>query len=110
MPRNISDRLTRLTNRRKGTDRLGRLTETAQLEVLRKSLQSEAWQKRASTGQPNTRYALGAMQEVDQDYTRISIDTARRVGAQLEAGLRPRASRWTSGSKGRSRSTSISAA
>ena len=87
MPININDRLTRLNNRRKGMDRLGRLTETAQLDIIGKSLQSEAWQRRATTGQPNTRYALGAMQEVDRDYTRISIETAQRVADQLKTGL-----------------------
>lgn len=90
MPININDRLTRLNNRRKGTDRLGRLTEAAQLEVLRKSTTSESWQRRASTGQPNTRYALGAMQEVDPDYTRISRETAERVADQLKSALTAR--------------------
>lgn len=87
MARDISGRLTRLNARRKGMDRLGELTETAQVDVLAKSIQSESWQKRASTGQPYTRYALGAMQEVDRDYTRISIETAQRVGGQLNTGL-----------------------
>ena len=86
MPININDRLDRLNKRRKGTDRLDRLTETAQLDIIRKSLQSESWQRRASTGQPNTRYAL-AMQDVDPDYTRISKETAQRVADQLESGL-----------------------
>jgi hypothetical protein len=90
MPININDRLTRLNNRRKGMDRLGRLTEAAQLDVVRKSVHSEAWQRRASTGQPNTRYALGAMQEVDPDYTRISKETAERVAGQLTSGLTAR--------------------
>ena len=87
MARDISGRLTRLYARRKGMGRLGELTETAQVDVLAKSIQSESWQKRAATGQPYTRYALGAMQEVDRDYTRISIETAQRVGGQLNTGL-----------------------
>jgi hypothetical protein len=82
MARNINARLGHLATRRKGTDRLGRLAEDAQLEILAKSLQAEAWQGRAPS-QPNTRYALGAMQEVGPDYTRISIETAERVGRQL---------------------------
>jgi len=90
MPININDRLDRLNSRRKGMDRLGRLTESAQLEIVRKSAHSEAWQRRASTGQPNTRYALGAMQEVDPDYTRISRETAQRVADQLKNGLTAR--------------------
>lgn len=86
MARDINKRLTQLRVRRGGTDRLGRLNETASAEVLRKSYLEEAWQKRART-QPYTRYALGAMQEVDTDYTRISIETAERVGNQLLSGL-----------------------
>lgn len=86
MPRNINKRLQQLRTRRTGTDRLERLSESAKLEVLSKSLTEESWQKRA-TVQPYTRYALGAMQEVGPDYTRISLETARRVGEQLNTGL-----------------------
>ncbi|URK86358.1 hypothetical protein LP421_03830 (plasmid) [Rhizobium sp. RCAM05350] len=38
---------------------------------------------RTALDKPNTRYALGAMQAVDPDYTRISLETADRVGNQL---------------------------
>lgn len=86
MPRDINGRLDRLRSRRRGIDRLGRLNETAQDEVLKKSTGDEAWQNRAHN-QPNTRYALGTMQEVGADYTRISIETAQRVGNQLNGGL-----------------------
>jgi hypothetical protein len=86
MARDINRRLTQLRVRRGGTDRLTRLNESASAEVVRKSSVEEAWQKRART-QPYTRYALGAMQEVDVDYTRISIETAERVGNQLLSGL-----------------------
>jgi hypothetical protein len=84
--RNINSRLNQLKTRRHGTDRLGRLALDAQLEVLAKSLQTEDWQKRASY-QPNTQYALGAMQEVGPEYTRISIETAERVGKQLSNSI-----------------------
>jgi hypothetical protein len=86
MARDIDKRLANLRSRRIGTDRLQRLTADAQLNVLAKSLQQESWQKRA-TDQPYTRYALGAMQEVDADYTRISLETAERVGSRLDEGL-----------------------
>lgn len=86
MAREIGRRLNQLRNRRLGADRLGRLSETARSEVLSKSLIEEEWQKRART-QPYTRYALGAMQEVDVDYTRVSLETAHRVGNQLNNGL-----------------------
>ena len=86
MAKNIDARLSQLQSRRSGTDRLGRLALDAQSEVLAKSFLEEDWQKRART-QPYTRYALGAMQEVGPDYTRISIETAQRVGRQLNQAL-----------------------
>lgn len=86
MVRDINSRLDRLRTRRKGIDRLDRLNEMAQDEILRKSADEEAYQTRAKT-KPYTRYALGAMQEVGLDYTRISIETADRVGKQLNSGL-----------------------
>jgi hypothetical protein len=47
---------------------------------------SERYERRAST--TATRYALGAMQEVDPDYTRVGIEEADRVIEQLTSGLR----------------------
>ncbi|MDR6434322.1 hypothetical protein [Brucella pseudogrignonensis] len=82
MARDITKRLEQLAKRRKGTDRLGELNYAEQAEVLNKSVLDESWQKRAPD-KHNTRYALGAMQAVDPDYTRISLDTAERVGNQL---------------------------
>ncbi len=84
MPRNILGRIDRLHQRRAGTDRVANLNESAVLELRRKSLTPETWQRRASA-QPNTRYALGAMAAVSADYTRISLETAARVGNQLIA-------------------------
>lgn len=84
---NIDVRLSRLSNRRRGFDRLSALSENAQYEVIAKALTDEAYQQRAA-GKPNTRYALGAMQEVDAEYTRISVEEATRVGNQLATGLR----------------------
>ena len=86
MPRDINARLNNLNIRRRGLDRVGRLNEDFAGEVLAKSYSPETWQKRA-TAQPFTRYALGAMQAVDPDYTRKGIETAERVGKQLESGL-----------------------
>ncbi|HEX8167115.1 MAG TPA: hypothetical protein VF601_15195 [Beijerinckiaceae bacterium] len=86
MPRDINNRLTNLTARRKGLDRVGRLNETAAAEILARSVTQEPWQRRA-TAQPYTRYALGAMQAVDQSYTQKSIDEANRVAKQLQDGL-----------------------
>lgn len=86
MAREIDDRLARLNSRRKGTDRVNQLDEAYRSEVLAKSYTQESWQKREAA-RPHTRYALGAMQEVDAAYTQKSIDTATRVGKQLESGL-----------------------
>lgn len=86
MARDIDKRLNQLRTRRSGVDRLGMVAQDDAADVLRKSYDEEGWQKRA-TDQPYTRYCLGAMQEVDQDYTRISIETAERVGKQLLEGL-----------------------
>jgi len=86
MARNINDRLKQLDTRRKGTDRLGRVASAAANEVLAKSRIQESWQKRAKT-QPHTQYALGAMQAVEASYTEISLETAGRVGRQLNDGL-----------------------
>jgi hypothetical protein len=87
MARDIQKRLTQLRSRRAGTDRLQRLSLDSQIDLLAKSVQfDESWQKRAQ--KPYTRYALGAMQEVGPTYTRICLETADRVGKQLDAGLK----------------------
>ncbi|KQP77436.1 hypothetical protein ASF60_22880 [Methylobacterium sp. Leaf113] len=86
MAQDINARLNRLKIRRRGMDRLGRLNETARAEILNDSVTDERWQKRANN-QPNTRYVLGSMQEVGTEYTRISVETAERVGKQLKNGL-----------------------
>jgi hypothetical protein len=86
MARDIGKRLNQLHTRRSGVDRLGRIAQDTAADVLKKSYLEESWQKRAKD-QPYTRYCLGAMQEVDQDYTRISLETAERVGKQLLEGL-----------------------
>ncbi len=87
MARPINDRLTRLKNRRSGVDRFGTLTADQQVEAITKSIIEESWQKRAAADRPHTRYALGAMQEVGADSTRISLETAERVGNQLNKGF-----------------------
>jgi hypothetical protein len=87
MARDVNKRIQQLRTRRSGMDRLGRLSQDAQLDVLAKSLTEENWLKRAGS-QPNTRYALGSMQEVTPEYTRISIETAERVGRQLDIALK----------------------
>jgi hypothetical protein len=87
--RDIGKRLQQLKARRSGTDRMAILNSTDGLDVLAKSIYGESYTRRA-TGQKHTQYALGAMQPVDPDYTRISLEEAERVGKQLDAGLRAR--------------------
>lgn len=87
MARDISRRINRLQERRSGLDRSMTLDEAARADARLRSLTPERWQKRASAERPNTRYALGAMQEVGPDQTRISLDSAERVGRQLEQGF-----------------------
>lgn len=86
MARDINERLMRLNDRRKGRDRLAQLNESARYDVLAKSLNRESWERRAPA-QPYTRYALGAMQPVGAEYTQKSIESAERVGKQLETAL-----------------------
>lgn len=87
MARNVTGRLSRLNQRRRGTDRLNRVAMDSMSDLIAKAQINESWEKRVSTSQPYTRYALGAMQEVGPDYTRISLETGRRIGEQLDTGL-----------------------
>ncbi|HFL5759635.1 hypothetical protein JAK62_09750 [Stenotrophomonas maltophilia] len=82
----IDHRLQKLRARRSGADRSAAVAADQQVEILRKQLLGEAYERRAG-GKPSTRYALGAMQEVDPDYTRISVETASRVENQLRQRL-----------------------
>lgn len=84
MARNIEEKISSLQTRRKGADRFAVLAADglALENYQRKRYIPEAWEQRAGN-KPYTRYALGAMQEVDPDYTRISMETAQRVANQL---------------------------
>jgi len=88
MARNISNRLVSLKARRSGTDRLNRVAASQMQDVLQKSAIRESYQKRAAD-KPYTSYALGSMQEVGPDYTRVSLETAERVANQLMGDLKP---------------------
>lgn len=85
MARDIQQRLKSLEARRRGTDRRG-MTFDAADQVLAKSLAQESYQVRGANKE-FTKYALGSMQAVDPEYTRIGIEEATRVGKQLESGL-----------------------
>jgi hypothetical protein len=68
MARTIDERLSSLSSRRKGSDRIALLAEdsAALNQYFGKAYTTEQWEKRAAN-QPYTRYSLGAMQEVDPD-------------------------------------------
>lgn len=89
MATDIEKRLRQMHIRRRGADRLSKLDHTGKEYVARQMQIDEGWQKRAPN-QPFTRYALGAMAEVEPEYTRIGIETAERVGKQLRDKLAAR--------------------
>ncbi|MBI6750958.1 hypothetical protein [Pseudomonas syringae] len=82
MSTSINDRISRLRSRRSGLDRSSVIAMDAKDFIVNRSLTKEAWENRAKD-KPSTTFALGAMQEVDPTYTRISIETAERVSNQL---------------------------
>jgi hypothetical protein len=84
----ISKRLTQLRARRDGSDRIT-LDAAVRSDVLAKALypDPEPWEKRGSSSQPHTRYAIGAMQAVGPTYTRVSRETGDRVASQLSTRL-----------------------
>ena len=86
MARDIDKRLKSLRERRMGTDRIADLAVESATQVIAKSLTQESYAKRVPV-QKHTQYALGAMQAVDPDYTRISLEEADRVKDQLKRGL-----------------------
>ncbi|OYU26410.1 MAG: hypothetical protein CFE41_16020 [Burkholderiales bacterium PBB2] len=82
----IGKRLIQLRARRVGDDRPQRtaLSAAQTLDVMAKSLyQSDEKWERNRQARPYTAYALGAMQEVGETYTRVSVEEAERVGKQL---------------------------
>lgn len=78
----LKKRLQNLESRRLVTDVTTRRLAT----ILGVTEQKERYQERASTDA--TQYALGAMQEVDPKYTKISFEQAERVQQQLGPDLR----------------------
>ncbi|WP_216638775.1 hypothetical protein [Achromobacter ruhlandii] len=92
MATDINKRLAQLRARRDGSDRLT-MDSAVQNEILSKALGTgtqtiqESWEKRASIDSKHTLYALGAMQPVSATYTRVSVETAERIGNQLRSRL-----------------------
>lgn len=89
----IQKRLIQLRARRVGDDRPTRtLLDSAETrDALIKSLtpSNESWEERRQS-KPFTAYAIGAMQPVDAQYTRVSREEAKRVEDQLKPRLTAR--------------------
>jgi len=85
MTRTGDDLLKSLKRRRSGADRMEYLDDSGRVAVLARQLSKEAYEIR--TAGAHTQYALGAMAEVEAEYTRISIETADRVELQLSRRL-----------------------
>ncbi|VVD72031.1 hypothetical protein PAQ31011_00660 [Pandoraea aquatica] len=85
MARDIQKRLQSLDARRRGNDR-SEMTFDSAREVRAGVPTLESYQKRSASTE-FTKYALGAMQAVGTEYTRIGVEEATRVGKQLAAGL-----------------------
>lgn len=88
MAANYANRIERLRLRRKGINEIYAMdsAEESRQILLEKSQQLEIWESKAS-GKSATKYALGAMQEVDPVYTRVSKDTGDRIKNQLSRRL-----------------------
>lgn len=87
MAGDINKRIAQLRARRLGSDRMA-LDESVRRDVLAKALYPtpEPWEKRAAN-MPFTQYVAGALEPVDATYTRVSLETADRVGSQLKTRL-----------------------
>ncbi len=89
---NFDDRLKRLEKRRKATnltynvfDSIGTgITSYSEFSSLQNK--RELWESIST--KPSVRYAIGAMQSVDQRYTEIGIETAKRIENQLKTRLK----------------------
>jgi len=88
---NFDDRLKRLEERRKAKDLSYDLFDsigtgiTSYSEFTSLQNKRELWENIST--KPSIRYSIGAMQAVDQRYTEIGIETAKRIENQLKTRL-----------------------
>lgn len=88
---NFDDRLKRLEKRRKATDLTYNMFDsigtgiTSDSEFTSLQNKRELWENIST--RPSVRYSIGAMQAVDQRYTEIGIETAKRIENQLKTRL-----------------------
>ena len=83
MNKNFDTKLNNLRQRRSDQRRLA--TAALSLDSLYKGPVQEAYEKRSQNNA--TKYALGAMQQVDPAYTQNSIEQGERVKNQLKRNL-----------------------
>lgn len=81
---NYAQKLANMRNRRRGLDSVASLSKSLSFSLDAAALR-EAYEDRATT--EAVKYALGAMQELEAKYTKISIEEGSRVRDQLNAGL-----------------------
>lgn len=82
MPRNYEDRLSRMREQRHLEKSARELFKAASTPAFATPIPLvESYLQRANT--PTIQYALGAMQSIEPDYTRISLNEAERVVAHL---------------------------
>ncbi|MDR7017071.1 hypothetical protein [Acinetobacter sp. 3657] len=88
---NFEDRLKRLEKRRKATDLTYHMFDSLEAGITSYSEFSSLQNKRelweSISTKPSVRYSTGAMQAVDQRYTEIGIETAKRIENQLKTRL-----------------------
>lgn len=90
MASDIDFRLSQLRARRKGEPSLAAFSEAAAASnryFTADAAEVEDWEKRGTSSQRWTRYAIGAMQAVGKKYTEVSVQTGERVASQLRDRL-----------------------
>jgi hypothetical protein len=92
MASDINERLARLQARRKGSggvalEALAKAGSVQASQFAEDSLEVEDWEKRGTSNQRWTRYAIGVMQPVGAKYTQVSEQTGEKVANQLRDRL-----------------------
>lgn len=90
MASDIDSRLSQLRARRKGEPSSVKFAEAASAygrSFTADAAEIEDWEKRGTSSQRWTRYAIGAMQAVGKKYTEVSEQNGERVASQLRDRL-----------------------
>lgn len=90
MTSDIEARLSQLRARRKGEHSFAALSKSTAAYnqyLTEDAAEVEGWEKRGTSSQRWTRYAIGAMEAVGKKYTEVSVQTGERVASQLRDRL-----------------------